>query len=83
MFRLPTSEPWTSLSRALFWALLAQIVFWGVLFAFARTPLPPEKVDAYRVKAVYTRPVDGLTPQAFPLSTMTLLPAGQIGRAHV
>jgi|GEM_PF-2637888 signal transduction histidine kinase len=77
MFRLPTSEPWTSLSRALFWALLAQIVFWGVLFAFARTPLPPEKVDAYRVKAVYTRPVDGLTPQAFPLSTMTLLPAGR------
>lgn len=76
MFRLPTAEPWTSLCRAFCWALLAQIVFWGVLFAFASKPLPSETSDAYRVKQVYMRAVDGLTPQGFPLSQMTLLKNG-------
>ncbi len=76
MFRLPTAAPWTHLCRALCWALVAQIVFWSLLFTFARKPLPSETTEPYRVREVYMRAVDGLTPQPFPLSQMTLLPDG-------
>lgn len=76
MFRMPAEEPWNNLSRALMWAFLAQIVFWGLLFAFARSPLPGDVVKSYRPADVFAHPIaEGLTPVNFPLTEANRLPA--------
>lgn len=51
---------------------IIQAVFWAVVFAASRPPLPPAQLAAYQISKAYVAPTPGLEPEPIERSLKTL-----------